>query len=167
MVIPRGYLDYCNLNGSRSDGELILSGRALKKQSISTGITESRAEGVKRNIVEYELPGGWKVFVGKNDADNDFLSLKMAKLNDFWFHVRGMPGSHVVLRAKPNEEPDRATLKCGAAVAAFHSKARKGGVVSVSCTSARYVTKPKGAKPGTVHIRKESVFKVRPGLPEG
>ena len=107
------------------------------------------------------------MLVGKSDADNDFLSLKMAKPNDFWFHVRGMPGSHVVLRAKPNEEPDRATLKCGAAVAAFHSKARKGGVVSVSCTRARYVTKPKGAKPGSVHIRKESVFKVRPGLPEG
>ena len=91
----------------------------------------------------------------------------MAKPNDFWFHVRGMPGSHVVLRAKPNEDPDRETLKRAAAVAAFHSKARRGGVVSVSCTRARYVTKPKGAKPGSVHIRKESVFKIRPGLPEG
>jgi predicted ribosome quality control (RQC) complex YloA/Tae2 family protein len=160
-------LDYCNLNGSRSDRELILSGKSLKKQSLSTGITETAAERVRRNIVEYELPGGWKVFAGKNDADNDFLSLKMAKPNDFWFHVRGMPGSHVVLRAKPNEEPDRNTLKYAAAVAAFHSKARKGGVVSVSYTNARYVTKPKGAKPGSVRIRKESVFKVRPGLPEG
>jgi len=139
----------------------------LKKQSISTDITETRAERVKRNIAEYELPGGWKALAGKSDADNDFLSLKMAKPNDFWFHVRGMPGSHVVLRAKPNEEPDRATLKGAAAVAAFHSKARQGGVVSVSCTRARYVTKPKGAKPGSVHIRKESVFKVHPVLPEG
>lgn len=146
---------------------LCQTGRALKKQSLSTGITEATAERVRRNIVEYELPGGWKALAGKSDADNDFLSLKMAKPNDFWFHVRGMPGSHVVLRAKPNEEPDRATLKCGAAVAAFHSKARSGGAVSVSCTRARYVTKPKGAKPGSVHIRKESVFKVRPGLPEG
>jgi predicted ribosome quality control (RQC) complex YloA/Tae2 family protein len=139
----------------------------LKKQSLSTDITETTAVRVKRNIVEYELPGGWKVLVGKSDADNDFLSLKMAKPNDFWFHVRGMPGSHVVLRAKPDENPDRDILKCAAAVAAFHSKARKGGVVSISCTRARYVTKPKGAKPGSVHIRKESVFKVRPGLPEG
>lgn len=143
-----------------------LTGRALKKQSVSTVITKTRAERVKRNIVEYELPGGWKALAGKTDADNDFLSLKMAKPSDFWFHVRGMPGSHVVLKAKPNEEPDREILKCAAAVAAFHSKARKGGVVSVSCTRARYVTKPKGAKPGSVHIRKESVLKVRPGLPE-
>jgi predicted ribosome quality control (RQC) complex YloA/Tae2 family protein len=138
----------------------------LKEQSLSTGIKEATAARVYRNIVEYELTGGWKVLAGKNDEDNDFLSLKMAKPNDFWFHVRGMPGSHVVLRAKPNEDPGRETLKCAAAVAAYHSKARKGGVVYVSCTSARYVTKPKGAKPGTVHIRKESVFKVRPGLPE-
>jgi len=138
----------------------------LKEQSLSTGITETTAEQVHRNIVEYELPGGWKALAGKSDANNDFLSLKMAKPNDFWFHVRGMPGSHVVLRAKPNEDPDRETLKRAAAVAAFHSKARRGGVVSVSCTRARYVTKPKGAKPGSVHIRKESVFKIRPGLPE-
>jgi predicted ribosome quality control (RQC) complex YloA/Tae2 family protein len=143
------------------------AGIALKEQSLSTGITETTAGRLNRNIVEYELPGGWKVLAGKSDADNDFLSLKMAKPNDFWFHVRGMSGSHVVLRAKPNENPGREILKCAAAVAAFHSKARRGGVVSVSYTSARYVTKPKGAKPGTVHIRKESVFKVRPRLPEG
>ena len=122
---------------------------------------------VQHNIYEYELPGDWKVLAGKTDADNDFLSLKMAKPNDYWFHVRGMPGSHVILRAKPNEDPDRTTLKRAAAVAAFHSKARNGGIVAVSYTTARYVTKPRGTKPGSVRIRKESVLKVRPGLFEG
>lgn len=129
--------------------------------------TVTMTERVQHNIYEYELPGGWKVLAGKTDADNDFLSLKMAKPNDYWFHVRGMPGSHVILRAKPNEDPDRETLKRAAAVAAFHSKARNGGIVAVSCTRARYITKPRGAKPGSVQIRKESVFKVRPGLFEG
>jgi len=129
--------------------------------------TVTMTERVQHNIYEYELPGGWKVLAGKTDADNDFLSLKMAKPNDYWFHVRGMPGSHVILRAKPNEDPDRETLKRAAAVAAFHSKARNGGIVAVSCTKARYITKPRGAKPGSVRIRKESVFKVRPGLFEG
>ena len=129
--------------------------------------TVTMTERVQHNIYEYELPGGWKVLAGKTDTDNDFLSLKMAKPNDYWFHVRGMPGSHVILRAKPNEDPDRETLKRAAAVAAFHSKARNGGIVAVSCTRARYITKPRGAKPGSVQIRKESVFKVRPGLFEG
>jgi predicted ribosome quality control (RQC) complex YloA/Tae2 family protein len=118
----------------------------------------------QHNIYEYELHGGWKVLAGKSDEDNDFLSLKVAHPDDYWFHVRDMPGSHVILRARPNEDPDRETLKRAAAVAAFHSKARKGGIVAVSCTRARYVTKPRGAKPGTVRIRKETVFKVRPGL---
>jgi predicted ribosome quality control (RQC) complex YloA/Tae2 family protein len=66
----------------------------------------------------------------------------------------------------PDEEPDNATLKRAAAIAAFHSKARGGGVVSVSYTRAQYVTKPRGAKPGTVSIRKEKLLKVRPGIPE-
>jgi predicted ribosome quality control (RQC) complex YloA/Tae2 family protein len=118
----------------------------------------------RHTIYEYELPGGWKVLAGKTDEDNDFLSLKAAHPNDYWFHVRAMPGSHVILRARPDEDPDRETLKRAAAVAAFHSKARKGGIVAVSCTRARYVKKPRGARPGTVRIRKEIIFKVRPGL---
>ena len=47
---------------------------------------------------QHELPGGWIVLAGRTDADNDRLSLKVARPNDWWFHVRGMPGSHVVLR---------------------------------------------------------------------
>ncbi len=115
-------------------------------------------------VFEYVLPGDWIVLAGKTDADNDQLSLKAAKPNDWWFHVRGMPGSHVILRAKADEEPDRDTLKKAAAIAAYHSKARNGGVVAVSCTRASYVSKPRGAKPGTVSIRKETVLKVKPGI---
>ncbi|MBW2605235.1 MAG: DUF814 domain-containing protein [Deltaproteobacteria bacterium] len=126
---------------------------------------ENRTAPKPLNVWTYTLPGDWTVIAGKTDADNDRLSLKTAGPNDWWFHVRGMPGSHVILRSKPGRDPDRKTLKTAAAVAAYHSKARNGGVIAVSCTRARFVTKPKGAKPGTVHIRKESVIKVRPVLP--
>ena len=118
-----------------------------------------------RGIVEYDLPGGWKVLVGRTDADNDHLSLKVAGSDDWWFHVRGLPGSHVILQGPEAEEADRGTLERAASIAAYYSKAREAGVVPVSCTRARYVTKPRGAKPGTVNIRKESVLKVRPGIP--
>ena len=114
----------------------------------------------------YELPGGWEVLAGRTDADNDRLSIRLARPDDYWFHIRGMPGSHVLLRVE-DAEPDRNTLKAAAAIAAWHSKARNAGEVAVSCTRARFVTKPRGAKPGTVQIRKESVIKVRPGLPAG
>jgi len=114
-------------------------------------------------IYTYELQGGWTVMAGKTDRDNDRLSIKLAHPRDWWFHVRGMPGSHVLLKAKENdEEPGPEILKAAAAIAAYHSKARSGGTVPVSCTRARYVTKPHGAKPGTVNIRKERIIKVRP-----
>jgi predicted ribosome quality control (RQC) complex YloA/Tae2 family protein len=106
------------------------------------------------------------VLAGKTEEDNDRLSLKLARPDDLWFHVRGMPGSHVVLQGPEGEEPARALREQAAAIAAWHSKARAGGVVAVSCTRARYVTKPRGAPPGTVQIRKETVLKVRPAIPQ-
>jgi predicted ribosome quality control (RQC) complex YloA/Tae2 family protein len=130
----------------------------------------ARAESSLRDnrmpLLEYMLPGGWTVLAGRTDAENDYLSLKVARPNDWWFHVRGMPGSHVILQVPPGAEPDRQTLKRAAAIAAYHSKAREAGVVAVSCTRARYVTKPRDAKAGTVQIRKDVVFKVRPALGE-
>jgi predicted ribosome quality control (RQC) complex YloA/Tae2 family protein len=123
---------------------------------------DRRPAGLPAGIFEYELPEGWQAFAGKTDAANDYVSIKLARARDRWFHVRGMPGGHVVLRVPADREPDRATLERAAALAAYHSKARAGGVVAVSMTEGRHVSKPRGAKPGTVEIRKESVLKVRP-----
>lgn len=114
---------------------------------------------------EYALPGGWKVLAGRTEADNDRLSLRLARPEDWWFHVRGQSGSHVVLQGPAGEKPGGGLLKAAAAVAAWHSKARAGGLVAVSCTQARFVSKPRGARPGTVQIRRETVLRVRPGLP--
>jgi predicted ribosome quality control (RQC) complex YloA/Tae2 family protein len=127
-------------------------------------MAEAKLSSDKRRLRlnEYTLPGRWTVLVGRTDADNDYLSLKLAQPDDWWFHVRGVPGGHAILKAIPGEEPDRETLKRAAAIAAYHSKARKAGLVAVSCTRARYVTKPRDAKAGTVQIRKEIVLKVRP-----
>ena len=120
----------------------------------------------KPDAFEYELDDGYKVLAGKTDVENDFLSIKFAAPNDYWFHVKGMPGSHVILRIEEKEEPAKDIIKQAAAVAAYHSKARTGGVVTVSCTRAKHVTKVRGGRPGTVHIRKETVIKVRPEVPD-
>jgi len=105
---------------------------------------------------------GWQVLVGRTDADNDYPSFRVARPDDWWFHIRGMSGSHVILQGPPGADPDRQTLQRAAAIAAYHSKARTAGVVAVSGTRARDVSKPRGAKAGTVQIRHERVFKVRP-----
>ena len=123
-----------------------------------------RTEDVR--LWRYELGGGWVAFAGKTDEDNEVLSLRLARANDWWFHVHGCPGSHVVLQGPEGEEADRATIKLAASVAAYHSKARAAGIVPVSCTRAQNVSKPRGAKAGTVQIRKETTLKVRPALPE-
>lgn len=118
-----------------------------------------------RGLFVYEFDG-WTILAGRTDADNERLSLRIARAGDWWFHVRSLPGSHVVLRAREGEEPGRQVLDAAAAVAAYHSKGRSGGSVPVSCTRGQYVSKPRGAEPGTVSIRKERVLKVRPALPD-
>jgi predicted ribosome quality control (RQC) complex YloA/Tae2 family protein len=115
---------------------------------------------------KYELSGGFEALAGKTDADNDLLSLKIAKASDLWFHVHGLPGSHVILRHSEGERPDHTLIRQTAAIAAWHSKARNAGNVPVKYTEAKHVGKPRGAKPGTVTIKREKTIKVRPALPE-
>ena len=113
----------------------------------------------------YEFGDDWIALAGRTDADNEQLSLKTARPNDLWFHVHGLPGSHVILQGPPGEEPPIHLIKQAAAIAAWHSKARNAGTVPVSCTQAKHVTKPRGAKTGTVAIKREKKIKVAPALP--
>jgi predicted ribosome quality control (RQC) complex YloA/Tae2 family protein len=115
-------------------------------------------------VFRYELPGAWTVLAGATDADNDYLSTELAEPSDWWFHAEGVPGSHVILCARPGENPDRGIIEQAAAVAAYHSKSRGAGTVRVYCTRAKYVTKPRGAKVGTVQVAKGKVLKVRPDI---
>jgi len=114
---------------------------------------------------EYVLDQGYRALAGRTDSDNDELTFRMGGPEDWWFHVKGMPGSHVVLLREGKREPSKDILKQAAAIAAFHSKARAGGVVAVIGTKVRFVKKPPGAKPGSVTVSKEVVFKVRPETP--
>ena len=136
--------------------------RRTEDERSEDGGEVSRNRGRPRDFMHYRLPGEWEVIAGRSAADNDELSLRVARPDDWWFHVKGMSGSHVILRAEQGREPDRGTLEAAAGIAAFHSKARQGGAVPVSCTRARFVTKPRGASRGTVEIRKETTMKVRP-----
>jgi predicted ribosome quality control (RQC) complex YloA/Tae2 family protein len=118
----------------------------------------------KPRILYYELPGQWTLLVGASDADNDYLSIEVAQPADWWFHADKVPGSHVLLRAKADEEPSAETLRQAASVAGYHSKARMAGIIPVHCTRARYVTKPRGVKTGTVNVKHGKTLKVRPDI---
>jgi predicted ribosome quality control (RQC) complex YloA/Tae2 family protein len=115
----------------------------------------------------FTSPSGLTVLVGRNNRDNDRLSMRVANPGDTWLHARGVPGAHVVLRAPPGGAegaslPDEADLRFAASIAAFYSKARDGSVVDVSHTPARHVKKPRGAPPGLVTLLQEAVVRVRP-----
>ena len=125
-----------------------------------------RGDDIQPDCWKYDLADGYEVLAGKTDADNDILSLKLAAPGDLWFHVRGLPGSHVILRHPEGQKPDSSTIKQAAAIAAWHSKARNAGTVPVCYTEAKHVGKPRGAKPGSVTVKREKIVKVRPALPE-
>ena len=115
-----------------------------------------------RGLFVYEFDG-WTILAGRTDADNERLSLRIARAADWWFHVRSLPGSHVVLRAREGEEPGRDVLDTAAAIAAYHSKGRSGGSVPVSCTRGQYVSKPRGAEPGLYLDQRDSLRQHRDG----
>jgi len=87
--------------------------------------------------------------VGKNNYQNDELTFKLATGNDWWFHAKKMPGSHVVVKAENQELPDR-TFEEAARLAAFYSKGKQQDKVEVDYLQKKNVKKPAGAKPGFV-----------------
>jgi predicted ribosome quality control (RQC) complex YloA/Tae2 family protein len=114
----------------------------------------------------FTVAGGFEVWVGKSSANNDLLTMKYAKPNDLWFHVRGAGGSHTVLKiAGGSAKPSRETIRQAAAIAAYYSKMRKASQVPVAYCERKYVRKPKGLKEGAVTLEREQVVFVNPGLP--
>jgi predicted ribosome quality control (RQC) complex YloA/Tae2 family protein len=117
---------------------------------------------------KYIIEGKYYLFVGKDSMNNDVLTTKFAKQNDYWFHARSVPGSHVVLRVDNTKEGvPKNILKKAAAIAAFHSKAKTAGIVPVSYTLKKYVIKKKNMEPGKVALLKEDVLLVKPEVPAG
>lgn len=105
---------------------------------------------------------GWEVLVGQSAKDNDRLTFKVAAPQDVWLHVGGgTPGSHVVVRNPEGGEVPRAVVKRAAELAVRHSKAKNaGGKVDVHVCRACDVSKPRGAKPGSVQLRRYDSVKV-------
>jgi predicted ribosome quality control (RQC) complex YloA/Tae2 family protein len=143
--------------------------RELRKE-LKIGSVKKIKKETKLDIKykQYRIDDMFDLYVGKDSRSNDLLSIKFAKQNDYWFHARGMPGSHVILRSDtPKEVVPKPVLKKAASIAAYHSKAKTAGIVPVSYTFAKFVYKKKGMEPGQVFLSKEKVLTVQPGIPTG
>jgi len=119
--------------------------------------------------VEYTLPSGAKVLVGRNNSENDELTMRIAAKTDLWLHTKDIPGSHVILKpsgAEPGAEPGAGELRAAAEIAAWHSKGRGSEGVPVDYTRVRYVKKPSGSRPGYVIFTNNRTLYVKPKLPD-
>lgn len=99
--------------------------------------------------LEFISSDGFTILVGRNNKQNDQLTLKIAAKNDIWLHTQKIHGSHVIIRTEGREVPMQ-TIEEAAALAVLHSKAKGGGKAPVDYTEVSQVKKPNGAKPGMV-----------------
>ncbi|WP_099468830.1 Rqc2 family fibronectin-binding protein [Konateibacter massiliensis] len=103
----------------------------------------------KSKPFHYISSDGYHIYVGKNNFQNEELTFKFATGNDWWFHAKGMPGSHVILKTTGDEVPDRTFEEAGR-LAAYYSKGRGSDRVEIDYIEKKHVKKPNGSKPGFV-----------------
>lgn len=143
---------------------------ALRTELIETGYIRRRKTTFKEKKYKpsphrYETTDGCTVLVGRNNKENDYLTLKTASKADIWFHTKDIPGSHVIVQTGGKELSESGIFEA-AAIAAYHSKGRTSENVPVDYVAVKYVKKPAGAKPGMVIFTNNKTVWVNPGLPE-
>lgn len=147
---------------------------SLRQELVETGYVRKRKQqgGYKEKKYrpepyKYILKNGMTVLAGRNNKENDILTLKTASKSDLWMHTKDIPGSHVILMTGGInvDDLDAETIYEAASVAAFHSKARTSENVPVDYVPVRFVKKPQGAKPGMVIFTNNRTVWVDPKLP--
>ena len=126
----------------------------IKEEMMEYGYVKRKNTGGKKVKVtsrpyHYISSDGYDIYVGKNNFQNDELSFKFASGTDWWFHAKGQPGSHVIVKSKNEELPDRTFEEAGK-LAAYYSKGRQAPKVEIDYTQKKNLRKPTGGKPGFV-----------------
>ena len=137
-------IEECETTDDLNDiyNELIAEGLMKRKSKVNKS-KESRP------VTAFISSAGHEILVGKNNIQNDTLTFKIGKKEDYWFHAKNMPGSHVIIKTNGDELTDEEYIE-GARIAAFYSKGKNSGTVEVDYTKKSNVKKPTNAKPGFV-----------------
>ena len=166
LVQVSRFLVNAGIETSARGGETHLGRRAV--DTPRAGRPGRGAPGAHKSLRPrtYVTTDGWEVWVGRNNTENDLITHRMSNPHDYWFHVVGAPGSHVILRRPTrNSMPKPTTLVEAARIAAFFSKARKQTRVPVIYTERKFVSKPRNGKPGQALCTREREIVVRPLKP--
>ena len=128
--------------------------------SVDADAGTYHGKSVARRFVSSD---GFVVLVGRTAGDNDIVTFKLGAPQDFWLHVSGESGSHVIVRNPEGvDRLPRETLRFAAALAAGYSKARNAGRVAVHVAHCRDVRKPRGVAPGTVTLKQFTTLHITP-----
>lgn len=134
----------------------------LEQQGVLRPNQKRKKQRIKVNPAErFYASDGTEILVGKNNLQNDQLTLKTARKTDLWLHTKNIPGSHVIISAA---DPSAATIKEAAMLAAYFSKARQSSQVPVDYVAVKAIHKPNGAKPGFVIYTGQHTLYVTPEL---
>jgi len=129
--------------------------------------TRKKKKNLKKNVATkpnlYISSDGFSIQAGKNNNQNDYLTLKKASKADIWLHTKDIPGSHVIIITEGKEVP-HSTLLEAASIAAYHSKGKLSSNVPVDYTLVKHVRKPSGAKPGMVIYDHNKTVYVTPDI---
>ncbi len=124
-------------------------------------LSKKRKGSAKPNVEAYQSPDGLDILVGKNNLQNDYLTHKLAKRHEWWFHAKDMPVSHVVVRSDADDLSE-ATIRCAAQLAAFYSKGRQSSSVPVDYTRVKNVKKIPAAQLGFVSYEHQKTIYIDP-----
>ena len=141
----------------------VASVKNLKElRQLSTGFFGEQVKNevaLPYHIFEFK---GWQILVGKNAKSNDHLTLKIAKKNDLWLHVKDVSGSHVVIKERAGQNFPKSVIEKAASIAAYYSRRKTDSLSPVIFTPKKYVRKVKGSPPGMVIVDREEVIMVEP-----
>lgn len=167
MEITKEEIDYLeNIMLSIENCENLAELMDIREELGKVGYIRSKNNSKKETKLttkphEFVSSNGFKILVGKNNKQNDHLTLKVASNEDIWLHTKNIPGSHVIIKTEGKEVPDE-TIFEGAMLAAFFSKSKMSSQVPVDYTKKKNVKKPNGAKPGMVIYDTNNTIYVTP-----
>ena len=145
---------------------------AIRRELAEEGYIKRSTNAVKKQKAETSKPmhfvssDGFDIYVGRNNTQNDYLTLKMANSSDIWFHTKDIHGSHTVIKLGLDKDVPERTILEAAGLAAYYSKARESSQVPVDYTTIKNVKKPNGAKPGMVIYEGYNTVYVTPKCPD-
>ncbi|MEM6450563.1 MAG: NFACT RNA binding domain-containing protein [Cyanobacteria bacterium P01_D01_bin.105] len=169
MQMPT-YQEEADLRSLEETGRELINQGYLRDQTgyqagtgnTSPGRRQKKEPKEQTGYRQYKTLQGFTILIGRNNTQNEQLTFKQASDYDLWFHAQEIPGSHVLLRLNAGDAPSDETMQTAANIAAYYSRARQSDQVPVVYTQPQHVYKPKGALPGMVIYKKETIIWAQP-----